>query len=216
MEMNAIRDGNILSFNCPSCGHRNSTDITEYNPQFLEEIGTYENLSVTCPSCRVQVGFNMALPLFEAAEPPGYFEYASDDEMSLREILRDIMWERMPELQGRDREAEEAAYIEEHRLDEYPVEMPAGPTPTPTPTPPPAPAPEPEADPEPGQESDQILENEPSPEADPEPEAAPGADSEAGQESDQILGSDREEVIQELQEAIEEVIESEEGDKNNG
>ena len=74
MDMNAAREGNIFSFDCPSCGTRNSTDVTEYDPQFLEEIGTYENLSVTCTNCRVQIGFNMALPLFEIAEPPGYFE----------------------------------------------------------------------------------------------------------------------------------------------
>ena len=150
MDMNATREGNILSFDCPACGHRNSTDITEYNPQFLEEIGTYENLSVTCPSCQVQVGFNMALPLFEAAEPPGYFEYAAEDEKILREILRDIMWERMPELQGRDREAEEAAYIAEHGLDEYPIDMPSGQPSTPpaAPTSPPAPSPAPSPEPD--------------------------------------------------------------------
>lgn len=153
MDMNATREGNIFSFDCPACGTRNSTDVSEYDPQYLEEIGTYENLSVTCPNCKVQVGFNMALPLFEIAEPPGYFEFASDDDRNTRAILRGIMWERMPELRDRDREAEEEAYRQEHELDEYPVTQPTDQPMTPPGqpmTPPggtdPEEAPQPEAD----------------------------------------------------------------------
>ena len=203
MDMNATREGNIFSFDCPSCGTRNSTDVTEYDPQFLEEIGTYENLSVTCSNCKVQIGFNMALPLFEIAEPPGYFEYATDDDMNTREILRTIMWERMPDLREKNRETEEEIYRKENKLDEYPITPPGNTQQPTTPTQPTTP-PAPEEDPAPGAEDPEAQ----LPAEDPPVDAAPP-------EADQETGSDREEVVQEIRDAIEEAIQTEEGANNN-
>ena len=204
MDMNATREGNIFSFDCPACGTRNSTDVTEYDPQFLEEIGTYENLSVTCTNCMVQIGFNMALPLFEIAEPPGYFDYATDDDMNTREILRTIMWERMPDLREKDREIEEEIYRKENKLDEYPIATPGN---TQQPTTPTQPTPPPDPDPLPVPEEDQEPEAQ-LPAEDPPVDAAPP-------EEDQETGSDREEVVQEIRDAIEEAIQTEEGANNN-
>ena len=169
MIRNAELEGNIFTFDCPACGTTNSTDIEEYDPQFVEEIGNYENLMVTCTNCRVIVGFNMQIPLYEAAESEGYFQYANDDERNLREVIREIMWRRMPELQGRDREAEEKAYIEENGIgvpEPEPMDGPMmTPTPTPAPTPPPPPDPQlpdeqPPIDETPAEETDQTEEGE--------------------------------------------------------
>lgn len=150
MKLNATLEENIFSFDCPSCGTRNSADITAYDPQFLEEIGTYENFTVICTKCRTQIGFNMAIPLFEIAEPPGYFEYASDDDRALRAILRYIMWTRMPELREKDYKTEEELYRKENNLDEE-IEQP--PAEDPAPEQPPAEEPAPE-EPEGGAENE--------------------------------------------------------------
>ena len=193
MIRNAQLEGEIFTFDCPACGTTNSTDISEYDPKFIEEIGAFENLMVTCTNCRVLVGFNMQLPLFEAAESEGYFEYASEDDRKLREVVREIMWRRMPDLQGRDREAEEAAYIAENGVgvpEPEPEEGPMiGPTPTPAPTPPPPPMPP-------------ILET-------------PAEDQEPAAEETQPLDPDREQLVEEVKEAIDSAIQAEEGEKGN-
>lgn len=158
MIKNAQLDGDIFTFNCPACGTTNSTDISEYDPQFHEEVGDYENLMVTCTNCRVMIGFNMQIPLFEAAESESFFQYAGNEEKKLRNIIREIMWRRMPELRERDRESEEAAYIEENGIgvpDPEPMDDDA-------PPPPPIPAPPRPAEPEPIEETtkqDQEEEN---------------------------------------------------------
>lgn len=162
MEMNAALEGTIFSFDCPACGTRNSTDTAEYDPQYLEEIGTYENLTVVCPNCRVQIGFNMAIPIFEIAESEGYFEFASEDDRQLRAILREIMWRRMPELREKDYKTELEAYKKENGIDQ--------PT-APEPTPEPAPEPTPEQPTEPGP---QLPTEEPPTEVAPEQPGGPG------------------------------------------
>ena len=186
MIRNAELEGNIFSFDCPACGTTNSTDIEDYNPQFVDEIGNFENLMITCTNCRVMVGFNMQIPIFEAAESEGYFEYASEEDRKLREVIREIMWRRMPELQGRDREAEERAYIEENGIGVPEPEPMPGPEPEPIPIPPPV----------------QL------PDEQPPIEETPAEDAER-------LPIDREQLVQEVQEAIEGAIQAEEGDNKN-
>ena len=201
MIRNAQLEGEIFTFDCPACGTTNSTDISEYDPKFIEEIGAFENLMVTCTNCRVLVGFNMQLPLFEAAESEGYFEYASEDDRKLREVVREIMWRRMPDLQGRDREAEEAAYIAEHGIGVPEPEPQEGPTTGPAPTMPAIPTP---PAPPPAEESQE-----------PAGDQVPAEDQEPAEETPQ-LDPDRAELVEEVRGAIESAIQTEEGDKNNG
>ena len=209
MIRNAKLEGNIFSFNCPACGAENSTDINEYNPHYLEEIGGYENLTVTCHNCRVMIGFNIQIPIFEAAESEGYFQYASEEDRQLREIIREIMWRRMPDLQGRDREAEEAAYIEENGIGVPEPEPPPGMEPDRGPMPPP-PVPYEPPTPEPIIMPDRPpIEEEPT-----EPE--PAADQEPAAEETPRLDIDREQLVEEVREAIDNAIETEEGEDKNG
>ena len=185
MIRNAKLDGDIFTFDCPACGTTNSTDITEYDPQYVEEIGAYENFMVTCTNCRVMIGFNMQIPLFEAAESEGYFEYASDQDRQLREVIREIMWRRMPDLKEKNREIEEENYIKENGIG----------------VPDPAPIP--------GEEPEPIPEPVPEPPAD---DPAPAA--EEAEETPQ-LDIDREQLAEEINNAIEEAIQAEEGANKN-
>lgn len=157
MIKNAELEGNIFYFDCPACRAKNSTDISEYSPVFHEEVGAFENLMVTCPNCRVQIGFNMQIPIFEAAESESFFQYAGDDERKLRNIIREIMWRRMPEFEGRDREAEEAAYIAEHGIG---VPEPEPMDEVEPPPAPPIPAPPTPTEPEQEQDQEQPAEEE--------------------------------------------------------
>ena len=208
MIRNAKLEGNIFSFNCPACGAENSTDVNEYDPQYLEEIGGYENLMVTCHNCRVMIGFNIQIPIFEAAESEGYFQYASEEDRKLRAIIREIMWRRMPDLQGRDREAEEAAYIEENGIGVPEPEPPPGMEPDRGPMPPP-PVPYEPPTPEPIIMPDRPpIEEE---QTEPEP-----ADNQEPAEETPRLDIDREQLVEEVQKAIEEAIQTEEGENNNG
>ena len=225
MIRNAKLEGNIFSFNCPACGAENSTDVNEYDPQYLEEIGGYENLMVTCHNCRVMIGFNIQIPIFEAAESEGYFQYASEEDRKLRAIIREIMWRRMPDLQGRDREAEEAAYIEENGIGVPEPEPPPGMEPDRGPMPPPPvpyepPTPEPIIMPDRPPIEEEPTEPEPEPAADQEPAAddpeQPAADQEPAAEETPRLDIDREQLVEEVKEAIDSAIQTEEGENKNG
>ena len=123
--------------------------------------------------------------------------------MKTREILRAIMWERMPELRDKNRETEEEIYIKESKLDEYPIHTPGNTQQPTTPTQPTTP-PAPEEDPAPGAEDPEGQ----LPDEDPPVDAAPP-------EADQETSSDRDEVVQEIRDAIEEAIQTEEGANNN-
>ena len=181
MIRNAELDGDIFTFDCPACGTVNSTNIMDYDPKYLEEIGDYENFAITCTNCRTMIGFNMQIPIFEAAESEGYFEFASEEDRALRAIIREIMWRRLPHLRDRDRESEEAAYIEENGIGvPEPEPMPGMEPPTPPP-PPPVPAP-PVSEP---------IEEEPAPE------------------------TDREQLVEEVREAIDNAIQAEEENNND-
>ena len=195
MIRNATLEGEIFTFDCPACGTENSTNIMDYDPQYLEEIGDYENFAITCTNCRTMIGFNMQIPIFEAAEPESYFEYASDEDRNLREILRHIMWTRLPHLRERDRESEEAAYIEENGIGVPEPEPMPGMEPAPTPPEPPVPY-EPPAPPPP-------IPYEP-PEQDASQPDAP--ETETGGE----LETDREQLVEEVREAIDNAIQAEE------
>ena len=211
MIRNAKLEGNIFSFNCPACGAENSTDVNEYDPQYLEEIGGYENLMVTCHNCRVMIGFNIQIPIFEAAESEGYFQYASEEDRKLRAIIREIMWRRMPNLQGRDREAEESAYIEEHGIGVPEPEPIGGMEPVPMPQEPPVPYEPPTPQPVIRPESPPIEETAEGDASQPVDISQPDApESEPARE----LDIDREQLVEEVRGAIEEAIQTEGDDKN--
>lgn len=112
-------EDNIVNFWCHSCETFQTADITDQTTEFNEQFNQYMPIVIDCPGCEDRgenctTFLNMNLPVvceMEMHVMDEESELTSHEEREDRRFIRDIMWDKRPDLKDVDR----LEVIQEHR-----------------------------------------------------------------------------------------------------
>lgn len=106
-----------LLFECTICGKDLIYKMPpNYEPKFLVEFGHYENIQFTCPNCEAEGRnithvINLNIPEIEEMELEVMELEAPPEEVHSRNVVRNIMWSKRPDLKNKNRQRERQNFI---------------------------------------------------------------------------------------------------------
>lgn len=103
----------IVTTKCGVCGRESNHDISEWVPVFNEEFNQYEALPLKC-ECGTTEHLNVQIPPISDMEVEVMEHLADESDRTARNEIRKIIWQKLPEYAGKNREQFESDYATEN------------------------------------------------------------------------------------------------------
>lgn len=105
-----------LTVTCPLCGTESVHDLSGWTSCPNVDFGGFENYTAICTleDCGGAIAVNLDIPVLYDMDLWAMELLAPQNDQMVREVLRDLIWDKRADLQGIDREAYAQAYAEEH------------------------------------------------------------------------------------------------------